>query len=96
MFSLDSPHRGHSDEYTKYINFNMKKQITLNYPKSAAMGFFYFGNSRGKRVISVRATEVLLYEGTAVSFLLSLYGVSLFVCSFILHTFIRKVCIPFL
>ena len=44
----------------------MKKNITLNYPKSAAMGFFQgtqekVQNSCGKRAISVRATEGLLY-----------------------------------
>ena len=44
----------------------MKKKITLNYPKSAAMRFFQgtqerVRNSRGKRAISVLATEVLLY-----------------------------------
>ena len=38
----------------------------LNYFKSAAMGFFLgtqerVRNSHGKRAISVRATEVLLY-----------------------------------
>ena len=40
MFSLESPHRGDSYEYTQYTIFSMKKKITLNYPKSAAMGFF--------------------------------------------------------
>ena len=43
-----------------------KKEITLNYPKSAAYGFFLgtqerVRNSRGKQAISVLATEVLLY-----------------------------------
>ena len=38
MFSLESPHRGDSNENTKYTIFNIKK--TLNYLKSAAMGFF--------------------------------------------------------
>ena len=47
----------------------MNKKNTLNYPKSAAMGFFFQGtqervrNNRGKRAISVRAIEVLLYCG---------------------------------
>ena len=46
--------------------FNIKKKITLNYFKSAAKGFFLgtqkrVRNSHGKRAISVRATEVLLY-----------------------------------
>ena len=40
VFSLESPHRGDSNEYTKYTIFNTKKKITLNYPKSATMGFF--------------------------------------------------------
>ena len=39
VFSLDSPHRGDSNGYTQYTIFNIKKKITLNYPKSAAMGF---------------------------------------------------------
>ena len=39
--SLESPHRGDSNEYTQYTFFNIKKKkITLNYPKSAALGFF--------------------------------------------------------
>ena len=37
MCSLESPHRGDSNEYTQYTIFN--KKITLNYPKSAAMIF---------------------------------------------------------
>ena len=39
-FSLESPHRGDSNEYTQYTIFNMNKKITLNYPKSAEMRFF--------------------------------------------------------
>ena len=40
MFSLESPHRGDSNEYTQYTIFNIKIQkITLIYPKSAAMRF---------------------------------------------------------
>ena len=65
MFSLESQYQGDSKEYTQYTIINIKKKITLNYPKSAAMGFFpgtqeRVRNSRGKRAISVRATEVLL------------------------------------
>ena len=33
MFSLESPQRGDSDEYTQYVIINIKKKITLNYPK---------------------------------------------------------------
>ena len=40
VFSLESPHRGDSNEYTQYTIFNMNKKNTLNYPKSVAMGFF--------------------------------------------------------
>ena len=65
VFSLESPHRGDSNEYTQCIIFNIKKKIALNYPISAAMGFFQgtqelFRNSHGKRATSVRATQVLL------------------------------------
>ena len=48
---------------------NLKKKVTLNYTKSAAMGFFFqrtqerVRNSRSKRAFSVRATEVLVYIG---------------------------------
>ena len=43
MFTLESPRRGDSNEYTQYTIFNMNKKNTLNYPKSAAMGFFSKG-----------------------------------------------------
>ena len=66
MFSLESPHRGDSNEYTQHTVFNIKKKITLNYPRPAAKGFFlgteeHVRNSHGNRAIGVRATEVLLY-----------------------------------
>ena len=65
VFSLEPPHRGDFNEYIQYTFFNIKKKFTLNYLKSAAMGFFLgtqerIRNNRGKRAISVRATEVLL------------------------------------
>ena len=37
VFSLESPNRGDSNEYTQYTIFNIKKKIALIYPKSAAM-----------------------------------------------------------
>ena len=53
---------------THNISFSIKKKrkLTLSYPKSAVKGFFLgtqerVRNSRGKRVISVRAIGVLLY-----------------------------------
>ena len=38
VFSLESSHRSDSYEYTQYTICNIKKKITLNYIKSAAMG----------------------------------------------------------
>ena len=35
VVSLESPQLGDSSEYTQYTIFNMKKENTLNYPKSA-------------------------------------------------------------
>ena len=40
LFSLESPHRGDSNEYTQYTIFNIKKRIALIHPKYAAMGLF--------------------------------------------------------
>ena len=40
MFSLESPRRGDSNEFTQHTVFNILKKITLNHTKSAAMGFF--------------------------------------------------------
>ena len=39
-FTLESPHRGDSNEHTQYTIFITKKEITLAYPKSAAIRFF--------------------------------------------------------
>ena len=39
-FSSESPHRGDSNEYTQYTIFSMNNNNTLNYPVSAAMGYF--------------------------------------------------------
>ena len=47
MLSLESPHRGDSNEYTEYTIYNIKKKIILNDPKSAAMGFFSKGLKNG-------------------------------------------------
>ena len=40
MFSLESPHRGDSNENTKYTIFIIKEKFILNYPTSSPMGFF--------------------------------------------------------
>ena len=65
------PHKNRLDEAilmsAHNIPFSIKKRnISLNYPKSAAVGFFQgteerVRNRRGRRAISVRATKVLLY-----------------------------------
>ena len=70
MFSLESPRWGDSNEYKQHAIINIKKKITLNYPKYnnvCIYGNFSLGTqervrlSRGKRAIGVRAIEVLLY-----------------------------------
>ena len=43
VFLLASPHRGDSNEYTQYTIFNINLKITLNYSKSAAIGFLSKG-----------------------------------------------------
>ena len=43
MFSLESPHRGDFNDYTRYTIFNTNKKNALNYPKSVAMGCFFKG-----------------------------------------------------
>ena len=73
MFSLESPHGGDSNEYTKYTIFSIKKKFTLNYRKNMQLWNFFQGtpervrSSHGKRAISVRATVVLLYPGMSFS-----------------------------
>ena len=65
VFSLESHHQGDSNEYIQDTIFNIKKKITLNYPKNRQLWDFFLGtqeqvrNSRGKRAISVCAGEVL-------------------------------------
>ena len=67
VFSLELPHRGDSNGYTQYTIFNIKKE---NHPKLSQICSNWFllqgtrervRNSRGKRAISARAIEVLLY-----------------------------------
>ena len=82
MFSLESPHRGDSNENTQYTIFNMqKKKISLNYPTSAVMGFFQgtqklVRKDHGKQASSVRATELLLYYGVGPLYLARLACIS--------------------
>ena len=94
VFSVESPHRGDSNEYTQYTTFEITtqyttfeitKEITLNYPKSAALDFFprdsrASSKSGGTPAISVRFTEGLLYMAIS-NVLLSFLSV-VFVYSF--------------
>ena len=67
LFSLESPHRGGSNEYTQYTIFSLKIE---NHPKLSQICSYeiFLGtqeqvqNSRGKRAIRVWATEGLLYK----------------------------------
>ena len=43
MFSLESPHRGDSNEYTQYAISQYEKENHPKLPKSAAIGFFSKG-----------------------------------------------------
>ena len=58
MFSLESPHRGDSNEYIQYTIFNIKKKITLNYPNSAAMGFLSKGLKNDLETVVVNEPSV--------------------------------------
>ena len=66
MYSLEPPHRGDSNEYTQYIIFNINTKCHPKLSQICSYGNFprtqeRVRNSRGKRVISVRAIEVILY-----------------------------------
>ena len=79
LLSLKSPHRGNTNEYTQYTIFNITLKISLNYPVSAVVGFSLgtqeqVQNSRGKRAISVPATQVLLYQHKVIIFIVSQDG----------------------
>ena len=74
VFLLESPQRGDSNECTQYTISQYKKE---NHPKLSQIcnyGICSKGqsqervrNSRGKRAISVRAIEILLYLRTSYS-----------------------------
>ena len=58
MFSLESPHRCDSNEYIQYTIVNIKMKITLNYPRSAATGFFSKGLKNEFETAVVNETSV--------------------------------------
>ena len=67
VFTLESPHRGDSNEFTQYTTFQYEKEKHPKLFQICRYGIFIQGTqdrvrkSRGKRDISVRAIEVLLY-----------------------------------
>ena len=67
MFSLESLHPGDSNEYTQYTFIQYEKEKHHKIIPNLQLWDFFQGtpervrNSRGKRAISVRAIEVLLY-----------------------------------
>ena len=63
MFLLESPHRGDSNEYTQYTIFNINLKITLNYSKSASIGFLSKGlkNAFETALVNEPSVFVLLY-----------------------------------
>ena len=62
VFSLESPHRGDSNENTQYTIFNMNKKNTLNYPKSAAKGLFFQGTQKRVRNETDVVNETSVFE----------------------------------
>ena len=58
VFSLESPHRGDSNEYTQHTIFNIKKKITQNFPKSAAMSFCSKGLNKEFKTAMVNEPSV--------------------------------------
>ena len=48
VFSLESPHRGDSNEYIQYTIFSVENKITLNHHKFTAMRLY----PRGSRMSS--------------------------------------------
>ena len=70
VYSLESPHRGDSNEYTQYTIFNITEKITLNYPKSVAMGFF--SNGHKNEFETARVNEPSVFQP------LKVYSISLF------------------
>ena len=44
VFSLESPHGGDFNEYTKYTIFNIRKKIILKLSQICSYGFLFQGN----------------------------------------------------
>ena len=55
---LESPHRGDSNENTKFTIFSIKKKITLNDPKYATTGLFSKGIKKESETAVVNEPSV--------------------------------------
>ena len=66
VFSLESPHRGDSNEHTQYTIFNINKKIILRYPKSAAIYTIYHFQYKQENhpKISQICSYEFLFQGT--------------------------------
>ena len=63
MFSLESPHRGDSNEYTQHAIFNIKKKITLNYPpKNNVCSYWIFSNGLKNEFETAMVNEPSVFE----------------------------------
>ena len=66
MFSVESPRRGDSNEYTQYTIYNIKKENNPKLSQICSYGILFevtqegVRNSQSIRAISVRAIEVVL------------------------------------
>ena len=63
VFSLESPHRGDSNEYTQHTIVNIKNKITLNYPQYdnvCSHGMFFQGTQ--ERVRNSHGNEPSVFE----------------------------------
>ena len=60
LFSLESPHRGDSYKYTQHILINVKKQISLNYPKYDVCSYkmFFMGLKNEFEIAVVKKPSV--------------------------------------
>ena len=91
VFSLESPHRGNSNEDTKYTIFSMQKKILQNYPYSADMGFFSNGFKNEFETAVVNEPSVFEPLNVYCSMrCLALFFFFLFFFSFFLSSFLVK------
>ena len=62
MFSLELPHRGDSNEYTQHAIINIKKKITLNYPKYNDVCSYVFSKGLKNKFETAVVSEPSVFE----------------------------------